>query len=750
MPRSECYPIQRRANIALISAILLTVSQLLAQEPLIIPKMTLDPELDGNLSEPAWDDLTAIPLVMHSPVAGNVPTERSEFKLGYTDQYFYFAAYNYDSEPDKIQSTSKKRDEMNLNNDFCAISLDTYSDHENALSFCTNPAGARLDMQIMNDGKGAWPVNEDWNAIWEVEIRENEKGWFAEFRIPLSTLRYQVIDGKVEMGLSVFRYVARYSEAYVYPAISNKWGFWSFVKVSQFQPVEIHDIKSINPILFSPYLLGGFQQSFIQNDAGNDYEAKRTWKRTAGMDIKYGLAKNVTLDLTVNTDFAQVEADNQEINLTRYSLFFPEKRQFFMERANVFDFNFGEEGQLFYSRRIGLFEGQSVPIWGGGRLTGRAGKWDLGLMSLQTGFLEGNSGRILETANHSVIRTRRQVALNKNSYLGFMGTSKIERYGIYNLGYGFDAILNLKGDTYLKIAWAQTADSDSPNKMFSLDPSRYLVFLERRNYKGFSYGLSYERSGRSYNPEMGFEFRQDFTRFGQTVSYGIVPDEDSWQTRSQFSLDGEYYFRNGDGSLETINLSPSYYFSSRKNTELMIVIPFKYDDVLYSFDLSDEITIAEGQYRNIGINGSYSTSAEKRLITTLGAYSGKYYGGWRNSASVSPSLSIGSSWRLSLSYYFYRIDFSEPEQVYRSHLMRFRVWYMFSTKLSAMGFVQYNSLNQKFYVNLRFRYNPREGNDLYIVYNDLLNTGRDDFTPELPFSDKRIIMIKYTHTFRVR
>jgi len=729
---------------------LISFSLVNAQPTFIIPKLTADPELDGNLFEPVWDEIEPISLVMQSPVSGNPATEKSEFKIGYTDKYLYYAAYNYDSEPDKIQSTSKKRDEMRLNNDFCGIALDTYNDHENALSFNANPAGARLDMQVLNDGKGDWPVNEDWNAIWEVETRITEDGWFAEFRIPLSTLRYQVIDGKVNMGISVLRFVARKSEAYVYPAISNKWGFWSFVKVSQFQPVEIHDIKSINPLYFSPYLLGGFQQNFEKNDEGTAYSPENVWKRTAGMDVKYGLAKNLTLDLTVNTDFAQVEADAQQINLTRYSLFFPEKRQFFMERANVFDFNFGDEGQLFYSRRIGLYQGRSVPIWGGGRFTGRAGKWDLGLMSLQTGFLEGDTIRILESANHSVIRTRRQVPLNKNSYVGFMGASKIGRYGDFNLGYGLDAILNLRGDTYLKIAWAQTADSDSINKMFSLDPSRYQVFLERRNFKGFSYGLNYERSGLSYNPEMGFEFRQNFTKFGQTLSYGIIPDEDSWQTRSQFSLNGTYYFRNGDGSLETIDLNPYYYFTSRKSTDLTVIIPFRYDDVRTSFNLSDEITIEEGQYRNIGINGSYSTSAEKMFITTIGAYSGKYYGGWRNSASVSPFLSIGSTWQFSLGYYFYRIDFFESEQVYQTHLMRFRVWYMLSTKLSAMGFIQYNSLNQKLYVNARFRYNPKEGNDLYIVYNDLLNTGRNDFTPELPFSDQRIIMIKYTHTFRIR
>ena len=183
-----------------------------AQTPLIIPKIEIEPRLDGNLSEPVWDALDAIPLVMLNPNAGSKPSERSEFKIACTDKYLFFAAFNYDSEPEKIQSTSKRRDDLELNNDWCGLMIDSYNDKENALDFSTTPVGLRLDMQLINDGVGDFPANADWNVIWDVETKKTNEGWFAEFRIPLSSLRYQEIDGKVTVGLGVFRYIARKSE----------------------------------------------------------------------------------------------------------------------------------------------------------------------------------------------------------------------------------------------------------------------------------------------------------------------------------------------------------------------------------------------------------------------------------------------------------------------------------------------------------------------------------------------------------
>ena len=468
------------------------------------------------------------------------------------------------------------------------------------------------------------------------------------------------------------------------------------------------------------------------------------------MDVKLGLAKNLTLDLTLNTDFAQVEADDQQVNLTRFSLFFPEKRQFFMERANVFDFQFGMEGRLFYSRTIGLYDGNQVPLWGGGRLTGRVGKWDLGMMSLQTGPFHEDDQEVLSTTNHTVLRARRKLSLNKNSYGGFMLTSLVDKEGDMNLGFGLDAILNLKNNLYLDVKLAGTYDSEGPKPEKILDPARYFIVLENRTYKGLSYVFHYERAGKHYDPAMGFEFREDFRKMGHHTSWGILPGDESRILRMSFGINGDYFLRNEDNSLETLIVWPSFGLVTKNSQSVDLSLPFESDDVREAFDLSDEISILPGKYQNLGLQGTYSTSSEKKLYTEYNLYTGTYYGGWRNSIAVSPNLSVGNTWRFSGSYQYYRIDFSDSGQIYQTHLFRLKAWYMYSTRLSAYANVQYNSLNDNFHVNAKIRYNHREGNDFYLVFNDALNTDRYGVEPNLPVSDRWTILLKYTHTFRVR
>jgi hypothetical protein len=737
-------------GILIILFIIYNINKANAQAAVSIQKIGSEPYLDGNPFEQSWEDVEERPLFMLNPYDELPPSERTSFKIAYSEKYLFVAGFLYDSAPDKIQSTSKRRDDMQLNNDWFGFSLDTYFDKENALDFSTTPVGLRLDMQIFNDGQGDFPVNPDWNVIWDVKTSITDKGWFAEFRIPLSSLRYQVVDGKVTMGLAAFRYIARESEWDTWPEMSNEFGFWSWAKVSNFQTVEFTEIKSVNPLYFSPYVLGGFQQEYLLNEQGSAYEREDVLQRNIGMDVKYGLAKNLTLDLTVNTDFAQVEADDQEVNLTRYSLFFPEKRQFFMERSNVFDFQFGGEGRLFYSRTIGLFDGNQIPLWGGGRLTGRMGDWDIGVLSMQTGSFEEAGERILETSNHSVLRTRRKLPLNKNSYAGFMLTSLYEKSGRHNMGLGLDAILNLTGNTYLNVKLAGTYDEESGENESLLDPTRYQLTLENRTFKGLSYVLHYERAGKNYDPAMGFEFREDFRKMGHHTTWGIIAPEKSRILRMSFGFNGDYFFRNSDNSLETLIVSPAFTMVSKNSEEMSISIPYNQDDVREGFELSDDIFIVPGLYRYVGLKAYYNTSTEKTFFTEFSAYSGTYYGGWQNSISVSPNLSVGNTWKFSGSYQFYRINFSEMNQLYQTHLVRFKAWYMYSTKLSAYANVQFNTLNNSFFINAKIRYNHREGNDLYIVFNDALNTDRMAHVPRLPISDQRTILFKYTHTFRVR
>ncbi len=313
-----------------------------AQQNIVIPRTTADITLDGVINEAAWASAVQFSLLMHTPNNNVPPSEATIAYMLYDERYLYVGGLMTDSEANKIQSPTKKRDDIGLNNDWFGLFLDTFNDKENALAFMTTPSGLRTDYQTYNDAQGDFPINVDWNTFWDVAVDHNEDGWSIEMRIPISSLRFQDQNGKVTMGLAVMRYVARKVEWSSYPNISNQWGFWSPFKPSQFMEIEFEDLKSKKPLYVAPYLLGGLTQRNLLNDQGSNYGIDNTTKLEPGLDLKFGLTSNLTADVTLNTDFAQVEADNQQVNLTRFSLFFPEKRLFFLERSSTFDFGFSE------------------------------------------------------------------------------------------------------------------------------------------------------------------------------------------------------------------------------------------------------------------------------------------------------------------------------------------------------------------------------------------------------------------------
>jgi hypothetical protein len=373
----------KRVKIAGMCVILFfTPSPTLSQEPLVIPRLTGPVVLDGISDEPAWEAHPPLPGTMHLPTFGAPPSEKTEFLIGHDDDYLYVAGRLYDTDPAGIQALSLKRDNGSLAIDYFMVLLDTFNDKENALLFATSPAGTRTDM-VVHEGKRP---NLSWDTFWDVAVRQNEEGWFAEMRIPFSSLRFQDEDGQVVMGVIFRRNIARKNEQISYPAIPPSLG----LKPSQARELVLEGVHSRKPLHVTSYVLGGMGQSHSLNAPKTGYDRRDEAAREVGLDLKYGLTSNLTLDLTLNTDFAQVEADDQQVNLSRFSLFFPERRRFFQERSSVFDYSTGESDRLFHSRRIGLSRGEPVRIHGGGRLVGRIGSWDIGLLDMQTAASEGS------------------------------------------------------------------------------------------------------------------------------------------------------------------------------------------------------------------------------------------------------------------------------------------------------------------------------------------------------------------------
>jgi len=729
----------------LICSFLIKIPFAFAQDRIVLKRVNGLVKLDGLSDEPAWKGIEPLHLIMRSPDFGNEPSERTEICIGYDDNYLYITGRLYDSQPSQIQSTATKRDDWKTSLDHIGVIIDTFNDNENAMIFVATPSGLRIDATTKNDALGA-PItnlNLSWNTFWDVEAVMNDDGWFFEMRIPFSSLRFQSTDGRVVMGLTVYRWIPHKFEMAIFPAIELKHGFWGFIKPSQTHEIVIEGIASRRPLYVAPYILGGFGQTFDLNDDETAYIREDDPDFELGLDVKYGLTNNLTLDVTLNTDFAQVEADDQQINLTRFSLFFPEKRLFFQERASNFDFNFDESNRLFHSRRIGIYDEKPVRIYGGGRIVGRAGPWDLGFLNMQTAPKED-----LSSENFTVLSLRRQV-INPSTYIGGIITNSMDWNGGYNTAYGLFGIFNLKGEDYLTLRWAQTFEDGADNNPVSLQNSRLYAIWERRSIEGFAYNMSYSRAGEAYNPEMGYERRDDYTRFNSRLLYGWLLGEHSAMQGHDVFTEGFLFLRNHDNSIESAEFGPGWEFRMKSGFNGRFAAKLYYEDLLEPFELWDDIEVPTGQYTFYGLESSITTSEGRLYSITTSLQTGTFYDGWRVTLGLTPRWNVSPHLEVSGFYQFNKLMFGKRDQSLLGHVGRLKALVMLNVELSIATFLQYSSIIDRVIANIRFRYNPREGNDFYLVYDEGLNTDRYQEIPIHPVTSNRAVMLKYTYTFNL-
>ena len=722
----------------------------ISQEKVQIQRLSSEINFDGVPDDAAWEALNLFPLTMHRPNFMNQPSERSDVRIGFDDEFLWVGASLYMEDGSKIYSASKKRDEMLFDFDAFGIVLDTYNDNETGLAFYTAPTGLRTDYAISNDASGGYGpngpggMNISWDTFWDVKTTIDDKGWYVEMRIPFSSLKFKPVGDVATMGLIITRNISANNETDSYPPIDPKYGFMATNKPSQARKIEIEGAKPSRPVYITPYVIGGFSRDWMVNEEETDYENNDTPKFNAGLDVKYNINSNLTLDLTANTDFAQVEADDQQVNLTRYSLFFPEKRKFFQERSSLFDFSLGgHEDNLFYSRNIGLVDGQQIRIYGGARLTGRLGKWDMGLLDMQTAAHEEIAGE-----NFGVIRMRRQV-INPNSYVGGIFTSRMGMDGKQNFTYGVDGIFRLFGDDYLNVKWAQSYDTEIDSKLSSLDPSFMLFKWERRSEEGFAYDFDYSYSGSKFNPGIGFIMRNGVHGGGARLLYGWIPGENSRLFNSNVNVRGNRYVRLEDGHLESMQISPGFEVNTKKGIHAEISTETSWEGVLYDFNLSDSIVINAGDYTFTGAQARFGTSEANHISVRGDAYAGQFYDGNRLGVRTDFNLNFSSSFILSPGYEFNHLTFPDraSNNLLNIHAVNLKAQIMISTKFSANILVQYVNTEDEFIGNFRLRYNPREGNDFYLVYNDFRGfIDRNMFPGNPPFFNKTI-MLKYTYTF---
>ncbi len=717
-----------------------------AQQILTVQRIQGEVVLDGLANEPAWQSIEPLPLVMQAPTYEGTITDRTEVRVAYDDQFLYLAARCFDANPSLIHATSYARDALNQSDDYICFLLDTFNDNENAVTFVTNPVGLREDWTVSNDAEpllSPIPFSSSWSTFWDSQAQQTPEGWSAEMRIPLSSLRFEDDNGTVVMGMIFWRYIPRRNELQIFPNIPPKWA-WGPIKPSVAQKIRFEGVHRQNPVYVTPYLLGGSGRNFELNFDSTAYDRETSLNREIGLDVKYGIASNLTLDLTLNTDFAQVEADDQQVNLTRFSLFFPEKRLFFQERSSIFDVPMGGQNQIFYSRQIGLSEEGPVRIFGGARLIGRIAGWDLGFLNMQT-----DRSIDLPSENFGVLRLRRQV-FNLNSYAGMLVTSRVGNDGSSNYAYGFDAIIRAIDDDYLFLNWAQIFDHElvRPKHRTGANVARARVQWERRTSAGLGYEGSVSFAGRDFDPGVGFADRVNYTRFGDRIFYGWLGDEDSPFYIQILTLRASLYLRNDDSSLESSELGPEWLFNLKSGA--FGQVSFKhYTEKLYEeLEISDEIAIPVGRYEFYNGSFMYQTPWGELLKSSFTINAGTFFDGTRLSLGALPAWNVSPHIELSGEYQFNKIRFQSRGEVYDIHIGRVRVKATLDTKVSAAAFVQYSSEAHTVTANFRFRYNPKDGNDFYVVYNEEINTDRFRELPVRPASDSRTLLLKYSHTFQ--
>jgi hypothetical protein len=723
-----------------------------AQELFLIPRIQGEIKFDGTVNDQCWQNIQPLQMVMHTPTFGNQPTEKSEVLICYDNTFIYVGARLFDSNASKMLVTSKKRDEVSNSNESFSIVFDSFNDKENALVFSTTPSSLRSDLTVFNDAISNNPRNPpfniSWNTFWDVKTTRDDNGWYLEMRIPFSSMRFKEDNGNVVMGLICFRRIAHKNEVDIFPAIPPEWGLYSTYRPSKANEVAFEGIKSKKPFYIAPYALTGYQQDNVLNESGTAYELNGSSRINAGLDAKYGLTNNLTLDVTVNTDFAQVEADDEEINLTRFSLFFPEKRIFFQERSSIFNFGFEGKSNIFYSRQIGLYKGEQVPIIGGARITGMAGKWDIGFIDLQTQSFDptDTTQSSLSSENFGVLRLRRQV-INRNSYVGGIFTSRFGMDGSRSTSYGVDGIFKVLKNDYINVKLAQVMAKANSSNPVSLDPTRIFLNWKRYNDKGLGYDFTYTWSGKDFKPAMGFQQRKDYSFYAGSLQYGWIPGENSPLMNHKFELNEELYFSNSANETQTSETELAYKFNLKSGFNGMAALTSSYENIDKEFNISEDASVPAGEYNFFQFETHLHTSESKRVMLNLDAFAGGFYDGNRFTVGIEPVWNIGSSLQLSLAYEYNHVKFPERNQDFTGNIARFRTQIMFTTALSVGAFVQYNSVENNFSSNIRFRYNPHEGNDFYIVFNEEGNIYRNIEDPWLPVFNHRSLLLKYTYTF---
>ncbi|MGA0274300.1 MAG: DUF5916 domain-containing protein [Flavobacteriaceae bacterium] len=695
-----------------------------------------DPIIDGEvLNEPLWEQVYTIrDLKQIKPDYGAPASEKTAIKIAYSTKTLYVAVVCFDTSPEKIVVSDSRRDaDLNDDDSFLFI-IDTYNDQQNGFLFGTNADGMEYDAQIDNEGEGNFSANRqqggvvggtniNWDASWEVKTKKGDFGWSAEFAIPLRSIRFNGGDNKT-WGINFQRNISKRSETAYWANLPL--GF-DIKRLSLAGKMHGLNLKSPKNLKIIPY---GLVQS-IQNNHPPKYTTGNT---AVGGDIKYSLTPGLTLDMTYNTDFAQVEVDEQQVNLDRFNLFFPEKRPFFLENAGQFSVGSPGEVDLFFSRRIGIGSGGSlVPIIGGSRVSGKIGQTNIGLLSMFTDEIPDETGAIeLLKNNYSVARINHDFAAQRSSLGGIM----VSRSGLndpldYNRVVAVDGKLGIGKKAQLSGYLSQSSTPGIETDAHAFN------FLAVYNWNGWNLRAGYTEVGEGFNPEVGFLLRSAFKKPEFLIFKQWRPKNTGklLEVRPHISYRGYWNFQN---TQETGFLHVDNHWVWESGFEIHTGINFTRETVLSAFPISN-VTVPTGAYNHQEFQFVLMSNANRKFYYQTRTLIGGYFGGNRISSTNRATFRLGDKFNTEGVFNYNRLQL--PEGDANVLISGLRLAYSFTPRMFLQSLVQYNNVSNITSVNARFGWLRNANTGLFVVLNIIKDT---DYFDAL---NNQSITLKYGHQF---
>ena len=681
-------------------------------------------KLDGNLDEPYWQKAQFVSNFTQRELDYGKPvTEKTEVAVLYNKTGLYFGIRCYQKDASKIVAKSLNVDFDYWHEDNFQIMLSPFNDNKNGYLFVINPYGARADLQIY----GGEDANRDWNGVWDAKAVITKEGWFAEVFIPFNTLQFKA-GNELVWAINFERDIMAENEQALWQGWSRDNSIWAVVNAGKLTGLK--NITYSHKFEFKPYVLSG-----LQYEKGNG----QTPVLKGGGDLNINLSPTLKLNLTSFTDFAQVEVDRIPVNLSRFNVFYPEKRQFFLEGENYFSYYLGDRNMAFYTRQIGIEGNTQVPIIGGARLFGKVGRNDIGFLNIQEGKFD-----TLPTTNNTVLRYKREVG--KQSYVGGIFTNKLaNNHTSQTIGVDAAYITSdfLKDKNLVLSGKVTTTTKDFAVQKNALS---YYFYADYPNDLIDNY-MAVGSMQKDFDPELGYIRRKNYDSY--VWFFRIMPRVfQKYGVKRLLIKPWGFiaYFTHTTGRLETFynETRPlGAVFKSGERFEFNIIQ--NYDRTDYAFPLSDDVVVPAGEYKMFFYELQFESYKARPVWIELLYNTGTFYGGKKNTIEGSLGVNFGKHFNIQQEYTYNYVDL--PQGLVVTHEVASYLNYAFTTKLNLSVFAQYNSLEEIMLYNIRLHWIPKIGSDFYFVYNIGYNEPIHQIEYLKPQTTTGVVKLVYRITF---